>query len=267
MKSKNSIHFGERSNEGGEMGRRGERVTDSQVGYFVWRFPVIAFFQVCVVLSGVMILMPTDTGWGKEKRKVLVSSWERPTHPARPERMARKWKFDEPHRVNVVYHERRTIVVADSSSRTSRSLVNTVMALLATFEGAGVLPPEGTAQANQIIHALIQLQSAVIKTSDPTLQLLLEEAIRIKMGKNWEETYRSLPRTGLTSLVFEALVTYDSQFALWKQDGVEQAFRQFNLTQEDWVVVKTIFLNARDVYTQQGGSIHDAFSGWVKKMS
>ena len=130
-----------------------------------------------------------------------------------------------------------------------------------------MLPPEGTAQANQIIHALIQLQSAVVKTSDPDLQRFLSEAIRIKVGKDWEETYRSLPRIGLTSMVFEALVSHDTQSGLWKQEGIARAFRQFNLTEEDWVVVKTIFLRARDVYTQQGASIHDAFSVWLKKMS
>lgn len=267
MGLRDSIYHGEWLSEGGEMGWKGVRVTSRQVGSFGWRFPFSLLHQISVVLLGVIFLLSVETGWGVESRKVLVSTGERSTHVARLELVIREGKIEAPFWVNGEHRERRSILVAGSPSRTSRSLVNTVMALLATFDDVGVLPPEGTTQANQIIHALIQLQSAVVKTSDPELQRFLEESIRIKVGKDWKETYHSLPRIGLTSMVFEALVSHDSQSGLWKQDGVARAFRQFNLTEEDWVVVKTIFLRARDVYTQQGVSIHDAFSVWLKKMS
>ncbi|MGE0473048.1 MAG: hypothetical protein AB7P17_05395, partial [Nitrospirales bacterium] len=119
----------------------------------------------------------------------------------------------------------------------------------------------------QIIHALIQLQSVVVKTSDPDFQRFLAEAIRVQIGNNWEKTYRSLPQTGLTSIVCEALVTYASQSVVWEQQGVARVFRQFNVTEADWVVVETIFLRAREVYAQQGVSIHNVFSDWLNKMS
>jgi C1A family cysteine protease len=57
-------------------------------------------------------------------------------------------------------------------SRTSSVYIGSVMALLATFEDAGILPPEGTPQANGIIKAVIQFQSAFLKSTssrDPAI--------------------------------------------------------------------------------------------------
>ena len=51
-----------------------------------------------------------------------------------------------------------------SLKRTDSALVGSIMALLATFEAADVLPPEDSSQANQLIHGLIQLQSALVKS-------------------------------------------------------------------------------------------------------
>ena len=48
-----------------------------------------------------------------------------------------------------------------TSERASASMVGTIMTLLATLAEAEVLPPEGTVQANQVIHGLIQLQSRI----------------------------------------------------------------------------------------------------------
>ena len=52
-----------------------------------------------------------------------------------------------------------------TSERASSAMVGTIMTLLATFDEAEILPPEGTTQANQVIHGLIQLQSALMKSS------------------------------------------------------------------------------------------------------
>ena len=56
-----------------------------------------------------------------------------------------------------------------TSERASSSMIGNIMALLATFDEAAILPPEGTAQANQVIHGLIQLQSALIKSPSSEL--------------------------------------------------------------------------------------------------
>ena len=150
------------------------------------------------------------------------------------------------------------------TSRTNRSHVVAVMALLATFDDAGALPPEGTAQANQIIHALIQLQSVLVKSADPDLQSFLVEALGGKTGDGWEEVHRTLLEKGLTSLVVEALVTFAQQSAIWERPALVQAFQQFNVTEADWRIMETTFLLARDEYATQGSSIHKAYSTLIQ---
>ncbi|MDR4493571.1 MAG: hypothetical protein R3B74_03955 [Nitrospirales bacterium] len=228
-------------------------------------------FHLCAFLAlvGIIFLMLLGIDWEIDWQKVPGPKRERTINrtPLGIDGHEKKWKIATAYRGNVEHQRVGTIAAGNSPLRTRRSLVNTVMALLATFEEAGVLPPEGTAQASQIIHALIQLQSVVVKTSDPDFQRFLAEAIRVQIGNNWEKTYRSLPQTGLTSIVCEALVTYASQSVVWEQQGVARVFRQFNVTEADWVVVETIFLRAREVYAQQGVSIHNVFSDWLNKMS
>ena len=189
-----------------------------------------------MMLAVLMFLVPVEAGWASDR--YLVES-QRPS--ARPP--------------------------SSPSPQTNRSLVNAVMALLATFDDAGVLPAEGTAQANQIIHALIQLQSALVKSTDPNLQEFLIEVLRNKIGDGWEEVYRSILDKGLTSLVVEALVTSTPQPGLWERPALVQAFKQFNVTEADWRMVERIYLRARDAYGKQGQSIHEAFSAWQRRMS
>lgn len=252
------------------MGWRVAGVTKGHVGSWEGKLSLILLHQgFSVVLASLIFLLPVESGWGTDAWGLSVPKSEQILHVTGVGFFVHEdeGKTYSSYRCIGECQNLRTILLADFSTRTSRSLVNTVMALLATFEEAGVLPPEGTAQANQIIHALIQLQAAVVKTSDPELQRFLAEAIRVKVGDNWEQTYRSLAHTGLTSMVMEALMTYASQSGMWRQQGVVLAFRQFNVTEEDWSVVENIFLRARDVYAQQGVSIHATFSAWLKKMS
>ena len=46
-----------------------------------------------------------------------------------------------------------TVGVSPAGGESSRPLVGHVMALLATFEQADVLPPENSPEANALIHA------------------------------------------------------------------------------------------------------------------
>lgn len=55
------------------------------------------------------------------------------------------------------------------TSRASAQHVGSVMALLATFQEADVLPPEASPEANQLIRALIQFQSAFMKSQNPAV--------------------------------------------------------------------------------------------------
>ncbi len=52
------------------------------------------------------------------------------------------------------------LCVTSAAGEPSRPLVGHIMALLAVFEEADVLPPEASPEANALIHALIQTQAA-----------------------------------------------------------------------------------------------------------
>ena len=151
--------------------------------------------------------------------------------------------------------------------RTRFSLVNTAMALLATFDGVDVLPPEGSSQANQIIHAVIQIQSALVKSRNPDLQKFVSEAIQHQVGNDWETMYRGLREKGLSSRILEAILTYSPQPALWETPSLVNAFQEFNVTEGDWRIVEAIFFRTKNVYSKKGSSIHKAYESWRAKMS
>ena len=51
------------------------------------------------------------------------------------------------------------------------------MAVLAMLQDAEVLPPEGTPEANRVIKMVIQFQSVFMKSSDPSVQAFLNQAL------------------------------------------------------------------------------------------
>ena len=220
------------------------------------------------LLACVMCVAPVEAGWGYEALSLPVPM-EQVFHVHPRERgvavaQATNWA---PYQYRVEQQGPATSVPSHSSGRTKQSLVNTVMALLATFDDAGVLPGEGTAQANQIIHALIQLQSALVKSTNPDLRLFVFEALRGKAGDGPDNVSGTLLAEGLTSRVVEALVTSPAQPGMWERPAVVQAFQEFNVTEADWKVVETIFLHAREVYATQGLSIHEVFSAQRHRIS
>src|SRR6266542_948807 len=82
-----------------------------------------------------------------------------------------------------------------SAGAKNRPLVGNVMALLAVFEDADVLPPESSPDANALIHALIQTQAALRKSGNPVVREWF-------MG-----AFRNAEQFGLTRLSPDALTT------------------------------------------------------------
>src|SRR6266508_5124505 len=85
--------------------------------------------------------------------------------------------------------------VTSAAGEPSRPLVGHIMALLAVFEEADVLPPEASPEANALIHALIQTQAALTKTTNPATRGWFAEALRRSEATGAEPN----PREGLTS--------------------------------------------------------------------
>ncbi len=153
-----------------------------------------------------------------------------------------------------------------TSDGTSLSMVRTIMALLATFDEAGILPPEGTAQANQVIHAFIQLQSALMKSPSPELA-----AYRDAADASWvrphEDQAGSLADVGLTDKRLAGLIAYNQEHPLWENPKIRSAMKVFNVTEVDWLLAIEIYKKADAVFRQQGRSIHIIYQDWRMKVS
>lgn len=153
-----------------------------------------------------------------------------------------------------------------STKRTGPSLVGSVMALLATFEAANVLPPEGTSQANQLIHGLIQLQSVLVKSQALAWSEYVSAAVDYGFKKDRAKILQSIHQNGLTSKVLEALVIYDKKMPMWDHPAIVQIFQRHNVSRPDWLLIEQIFAQADAVYDAKGISIHDAYEQWRSQM-
>ena len=153
----------------------------------------------------------------------------------------------------------RGILIA---KRTSSSMVGTIMALLATFDEAGILPPEGTPQANQVIHGLIQLQSALMKSGSPELAAYRAEAEAYWKSQHKELETGALGEEGLTAEVLAALIAYDLEHPLWDDQKIVSAVKMFNVTRADWMLIVDLFHQADAVFREQGRSIHKVYKVW-----
>jgi len=156
--------------------------------------------------------------------------------------------------------------VVHIAERARASTVGTVMALLATFQDAGVLPPEGTAKANQLIHGLIQLQSAVMKSSSPELRDYVVAALRHGLRTSRKESFALVHDDGLTLPVLESLVKYAHEHPLWDEPQIVAALHAYNVTRQDWVLMTHIFTEAKDAFCVNGRSIHRVYEQWRKRM-
>ena len=78
------------------------------------------------------------------------------------------------------------------------------MAMLATFDEAGVLPPESSPQANQLIRALIQFQSAFLKSSEAAVREFLASALQVHGHQRARAILDRFALTGVTSESLEA---------------------------------------------------------------
>lgn len=155
---------------------------------------------------------------------------------------------------------------ARSSKRTDSSLVGSVMALLATFEAANVLPPEGTSQANQLIHGLIQLQSVLVKSQALAWREYVTAAVDHRFEMDSVKILQSIGQSGLTSKVLEALLIYDKKMPIWDQPAITQILQRHNVSRPDWQLIEQIFAQADAVYRTKGTSIHEAYEQWRSQM-
>jgi len=153
-----------------------------------------------------------------------------------------------------------------SSKRTDPALVGSVMALLATFEAANVLPPEGTSKANQLIHGLIQLQSVLVKSQASAWSEYVSAALDHRFEMESAALLQSIHQSGLTSKILEALLTYDKKMPMWDQPAIAHNLQRYNISRPDWQLIEQIFAQADTAYRTKGSSIHEVYEQWRSQM-
>lgn len=150
--------------------------------------------------------------------------------------------------------------------RTPVRHVGAVMALLGTFDEAGVLPPEADPRANQLIHALIQFQSFFMKSTEPEVREYLSSALAARWGAYGTALRDSFDEHGWTSKSLEAVVEYSQQHAMWGSPTFSAALRSYNLREEDWALIVDLFVQARRRFESQQQDLHAVFARQRRKM-
>ena len=79
------------------------------------------------------------------------------------------------------------------------------MALLATLQDAGILPPEGSSEANKVIQIVIQFQGLFMKSTDPAVRQFVDEALNAKFAARAEDIGAEFRKAGWTSEMLEAV--------------------------------------------------------------
>jgi len=152
------------------------------------------------------------------------------------------------------------------AGRTPSAKVGAVMALLAIFEDAGVLPPEQSPDANRLIKALIQFQAAFMKSDRPAVQRWLREALTARFGQAAPEAIEAFRSRGWTSQSLEAVVDYAAATPVWNDADVRNGFLDFNVGRTDFELLARVFVEARARFSTGGRSIHEAYDARRKEM-
>ena len=168
--------------------------------------------------------------------------------------------------VNEMFVPPSTQIPPRISGRASSKQVGTIMALLATFQDAGALPPESSPDANRLIKALIQFQAAFMKSQDTAITRLLNDALTAKFRHRAKAEEARFHAAGWTSESLEALIEFISDQKSWQQADIRTAFRMFNVEEDDFALLANIFLTARRKFAEQGDDLHAVYASRRREM-
>ncbi|MEE8492894.1 MAG: kelch repeat-containing protein [Nitrospirales bacterium] len=149
---------------------------------------------------------------------------------------------------------------------TSARHVGTVMALLAAFEDAGVLPPESSPDATALIRALIQFQAAFMKSGDPVIQHLLRDALAQKLGDDPSAAVQRFRADGWNSESLEAVVEFNEARPVWDQPGLAEGFQAYHVGSREFRVLSRTFIQARTRLSSSGQDFHHIYAKRRREM-
>ena len=145
------------------------------------------------------------------------------------------------------------------SSRASASQIGAIMALLATLQDAGVLPPEDSPDANRIIHWAIQCQSVFMKSDDAAVQALAHQALTATAGASAATLFATLPSTGWTAPLLEALADTEARLPEDERQRLVEGFGRFNVSVDDFHRLMQLVREARQSFAQRGTDFRTQF--------
>ncbi len=140
------------------------------------------------------------------------------------------------------------------------------MALLATFHEAGVLPPEGTAEANHLIKALIQFQSAFMNSAHPEVRRYFSHALERTLRERATEVAATFQADGWTSETLEAVVKFGTQRESWDRQQFQIGLREFNLDLRDLDLLIRTFSDAQQALISRGKNLHQVYAAKRREM-
>jgi len=152
------------------------------------------------------------------------------------------------------------------AGRTPSPYIGSVMALLATFEDAGVLPPEGTPQANDIIKAAIQLQSAFLKSRHAAVRQFFMDAQRAKFGTDAEAAETSFRLRGWSADTFVAVVEAGQQTNDWSVNGLREGFHEFNIGKADFDRLEQLYRQSTVAFSARNTTFQEVYTQRRREM-
>jgi hypothetical protein len=146
------------------------------------------------------------------------------------------------------------------AARTPSPYIGSIMALLATFQDAGILPPEGTSQANGIIKAVIQFQSAFLKSRHLAVQQFFTEAQQRKFGLRAAEVEASFRQSGWSAESFSAVIEAGQPAEAWTDRGLVDALKEFNIGKSDFDLLAQLYRQCVEAFSLQGKTFQEVYA-------
>jgi hypothetical protein len=157
-------------------------------------------------------------------------------------------------------------VTVHSQGRTPSGPVGASMALLATLQDAGILPPEGSSQANRIIQLVIQFQGLFMKSRDPAVRQFVDQALEAKFAAGAANIGAEFRNAGWTSQVVEAVCDHYAGITAQERTLLAESFARVNMRPEDFELLNDLYARARSTFDQQGRDIHRIFAEHRRNM-
>jgi hypothetical protein len=138
--------------------------------------------------------------------------------------------------------------------------VGSAMVVLATLERAGVLPPEGTKEADRVIRSTIQIQSLFMKSTDQTIQAFLYRAVAAQGAEDTDQRLAEFQTTGWTAEVLMALA--DATLAASPEElrSLSPGLASFRLSMEDFQQFMRLIKDGERALASAGRTFEEVFT-------